>query len=202
MRIALNLAGVEAEMVPVHLVRGGGEQHGEEYREVNPLGQVPALVIDDLTLTQSVAIMEYLHDTHPGAGLLPVNPGARARVRMVTEIICSGTQPIQNLSVMLRHAPDSPEARAAWSRHWITAGFTALEKLLARTAGEACVGDTVTMADCCLVPQVYNAKRFNVDMSQFPTITRLEASLSKLPAFAAAHPSMQQDCLEELILNQ
>merc|ERR1712079_246539 len=89
-------------------------------------------------------------------------------------------------------------ARAAWSRHWITAGFTALEKLLARTAGEAWVGDTVTMADCCLVPQVYNAKRFNVDMSQFPTITRPEARLSKLPAFAAAHPSMQQDCPEEL----
>jgi len=141
--------------------------------------------------------MEYLHDMHPEAGILPSSPLERARVRMITEMICSGIQPIQNLSVMQYHSQDQAE-RQAWSKHWITKGFTALETVLSQTSGTCCVGDTPSMADCCLVPQVFNAKRFNVDMSQFPTITRLEQYLSTLSVFSAAHPTQQPDCPDEL----
>ena len=150
-----------------------------------------------MTLTQSVAIMEYINDTNPEAGLIPGDPAHRAKVRMVTEIICSGIQPIQNLSVMNHHSAETSE-RQAWSRHWITTGFVALEKILARTAGTCCVGDMPTMADCCLVPQVFNAKRFNVDMTKFPIISRLEQHLSSLPQFVKAHPTQQPDCPDEL----
>ena len=152
-RIALNLAGIEVEQIPVHLVRDGGEQHTEEYRRINPLGQVPAFKTGDFVLTQSVAIMEYIQDLHPEAGLLPSDPVARAKVRMVTELICSGIQPIQNLAVMKKHSQEQEE-KLAWSRHWITVGFRALEKVLEGLAGDCCIGNTVTMADCCLVPQV------------------------------------------------
>ena len=155
------------------------------------------MIISDVILTQSVAIMEYINDTNPKSGLIPGDPVTAAKVRMVTEIICSGIQPIQNLAVMNHHSAETAE-RQAWSRHWITAGFVALEKTLARTAGLCCVGDTPTMADCCLVPQVFNAKRFSVDMTKFPIISRLEQHLSSLPQFIKAHPTQQPDCPEEL----
>ena len=214
MRIALNLAGLEVEQVPIHLVKGGGEQHSESYKKLNPLGQVPTLEIDGLLLTQSVAIMEYIHDTHPQAKILPEDPATRAKVRMITEMICSGIQPIQNLSVMQKHSQEQPE-RMAWSKHWITTGFVALEKVLEKTAGECCVGDSVSMADCCIIPQVsdyavgrilcliflpqvFNAGRFSVDMDQFPIISKLNETLSLRPEFQAAHPSQQPDCPIEL----
>merc|ERR1712215_528754 len=174
-RIALNLAEVEVDQVAVHLVKNGGEQHSEKFRKLNPLGQVPALDIDGVLLTQSVAIMEYINDTHPEGNLLPEDPKMKAKVRMISEMICSGIQPIQNLSVMQKHSQDQVE-RMAWSKHWITTGFVALEKVLEKTAGECCVGDEVTMADCCLVPQVFNAARFSVEMSEFPVISRLNNS--------------------------
>ena len=123
--------------------------------------------------------MEYLHDLHPEAGLLPSCPERRAVVRMVSEVIASGIQPIQNLAVMKHHSSD-PAERQAWAHHWISVGFSALESLLLTTAGLYCVGDTLTMADCCLVPQVFNAKRWKVDVAQFPTITAIEARLSQL----------------------
>ena len=153
-RIALNMAKIDVEQVAIHLVKNGGEQHSDDYKKLNPLGQVPSLAIDGLLLTQSVAIMEYLNDTHPQAKILPDSPAMRAKVRMISEMICSGIQPIQNLSVMQKHSQDQGE-RMAWSKHWITTGFVALEKVLEKTAGECCVGDLVTMADCCLVPQVF-----------------------------------------------
>ena len=153
-RIALNLARLEVEQVPIHLVRNGGEQHSQDYKKLNPLEQVPTLEIDGLLLTQSVAIMEYINDTHPEANILPKDPNTKAKVRMITELICSGIQPIQNLSVMQKHSQDQAE-RMAWSKHWITVGFRALEKVLEKTAGECCVGDEVTIADCCIVPQVW-----------------------------------------------
>lgn len=182
----------------VHLVKNGGEQHSQDYKKLNPLEQVPTLKIDGLLLTQSVAIMEYIHDTHPEANILPEDPGMKAKVRMITEMICSGIQPIQNLSVMQKHSQDQAE-RMAWSKHWITVGFRALEKILERTAGECCVGDEITMADCCLVPQVFNAGRFSVDMSEFPIISKLNENLSSREEFEAAHPSQQPDCPSELI---
>jgi len=159
--------------------------------------QVPTLVIDDMVLTQSVAIMEYINDIKPQSKILPEDHKQRAKVRMITEIICSGIQPIQNLAVMQKLSNDQPE-RMAWSKHWITNGFVALEKVLSTTAGECCVGDSVSMADCCLVPQVYNANRFSVDMSQFPIISRLNQSLSERPEFKAAHPKQQTDCPPEM----
>ena len=140
--------------------------------------------------------MEYLHDLHPEAGLLPNKPESRAKVRMISELIASGIQPIQNLSVMKHHSGD-PEERQAWSHHWIAKGFTALETVLKETAGLYCVGDTVTMADCCLVPQVFNARRWKVDMAQFPTISAIEARLCKLEPFIKADPSNQADCPTE-----
>eukprot|EP00090_Calanus_glacialis_P043493 TRINITY_DN7702_c1_g1_i1.p1 TRINITY_DN7702_c1_g1~~TRINITY_DN7702_c1_g1_i1.p1 ORF type:complete len:233 (+),score=71.57 TRINITY_DN7702_c1_g1_i1:49-699(+) len=196
-RIALNLAGLEVEQVPIHLVKNGGEQHSQDYKKLNPLGQVPTLEMDGLLLTQSVAIMEYIHDTHPEANILPEDPAMKAKVRMITEMICSGIQPIQNLSVMQKHSQDQAE-RMAWSKYWITTGFRALEAVLQKTAGECCVGDKVTMADCCIVPQVFNATRFSVDMSEFPIIEKLNENLSSRPEFMAAHPTQQPDCPPEL----
>ena len=150
-RIAINLAGVDVEQVPVDLNTDG--QLSEEYRKVNPMGQVPAFKTGNFILTQSVAIMEYIHDLYPEVGLLPENPLDKAKVRMVTELICSGIQPLQNTKVREMHSKDKKE-ELNWSKYWITAGFHALEQLLAEVAGECCVGDRVTIADCCLVPQV------------------------------------------------
>jgi len=199
-RVAMQLAGIEADQVAVHLVKGGGEQHREEYAAMNPMEQVPSLEIDGLVLTQSVAIMEYIADRHPEAGLLPKGLAARARVRQVTELISSGIQPSQNLSILQKLSSDGKigDKEKEWARHFITVGFRALEQLLSSTCGLCCVGDTVTMADCCLVPQVYNAQRFSVDMSLFPTISRLDAALNLRPEFQAAHPSAQPDCPPEL----
>ena len=140
--------------------------------------------------------MEYLNDLHPEAGLLPSCPEKRAVVRMVSEVIASGIQPIQNLAVMKHHSPD-PAERQAWAHHWISVGFSALESLLLTTAGLYCVGDTVTMADCCLVPQVFNAKRWKVDLALYPTIAAIEARLSKLEPFIKASPANQPDCPKE-----
>ena len=141
--------------------------------------------------------MEYLHDLHPKAGLLPSSPDQRAVVRMITEMIASGIQPIQNLAVMKHHSSD-PAQRQAWAHHWISVGFSALEKVLLTTAGLYCVGDTLTMADCCLVPQVFNAsKRWEVDVTQYPTIVAIEARLSQLEPFIKASPANQPDCPQE-----
>jgi len=148
-------------------------------------------------LTQSLAIIEYLHDIYPEAKLLPTKPEEKAKVRMVSEMINSGIQPIQNLSVMQYYSQEQAE-RAQWAKHWITQGFRALEKILSETSGSCCVGDSVSMADCCLVPQVYNATRFGVDMSEFPNITRVQDNVSKMAAFIKAQPSNQPDCPPEL----
>ena len=198
-RIALNLACIEVDQVPVHLARNGGEQHCQEYKQLNPMAQVPTLEIDGLVLTQSVAIMEYIHDTHPEVNILPKDPNMKVKVRMITELICSGIQPMQNLSVMQKHSTDSEE-RMRWSQHWVRLGLAALETMLTKTAGDCCVGDDVTMADCCLVPQVYNATRFSVDVSEFPTISRVTDHLNTLPEFIAAHPLCQPDCPPELMV--
>jgi len=194
-RIALQLAGIEVDQVPVHLVKDGGQQLNQEYSDKNPMQQVPTFEVQGTRITQSMAIMEYINDIKPDAHLLPVDPLKRAKVRMVCEIINSGIQPIQNLCVMKVYS-QFQEGRMAWSKYWIDKGFVALEKVLEETSGTRCVGDEVTLADCCLVPQVYNAKRFSVDMSKFPIISRIYDSLEQLEQFKAAHPSNQPDCPE------
>ena len=196
-RIALNLKGIQYRQKFVHLVRDGGEQHKVEYREVNPLGLVPALVCKDQTIVQSMAICEYLEETFTDIPLLPASPAARARVRTIAQSIASEIQPLNNLAVMhyLKNAmqQDDPAVKA-WYTHWIARGFSALESWLSTPdSGLYCQGDTPTLADCFLVPQVYNAERFSCDMQPFPSIRRITAQCRLLPAFDDAAPENQAD---------
>lgn len=197
-RIALNWKGLSYENVPVHLVADGGHQHGDAHRAVNPMREVPVLLADGVPLAQSVAILEYLEEAHPTPALLPADPIARARVRQLTEIINSGIQPIQNLRVMQRLGREfglEKPRQIEWSRGWIEFGFEALNALIGEHGGQYSVGDDVSFADLCLVPQLYNARRFAVDLSAYPHLLRVEAALVGLPAFAAADPSQQPDAV-------
>jgi len=189
-RIALNLKGVDYEYRPVNLL--ADENNAEEYLRRNPTAKVPSLEIDGQVLNQSMAILEYLEETHPDPPLLPSTPASRALVRALALDIVADIQPLQNVSVLRRVSAD-PAEQAQWATHFIAKGFAALEKTLTRTAGRYCVGDTVTFADLALVPQVYNAARFSVDLELYPTIQRLHAALALLPAFRAAHPDEQPD---------
>ncbi|XP_010160745.1 maleylacetoacetate isomerase isoform X2 [Antrostomus carolinensis] len=178
----------------VRLLKDGGQQFSAEFKAVNPMHQVPALKIDGITLSQSLAIIHYLEDTRPNPRLLPQDPKKRAQVRMITDHIVSGIQPLQNLSILKQMG----EKKMEWAQNCITSGFQALEQILQHTAGRYCMGDEVSMADLCLVPQVYNAERFKVDMGPYPTITRINKALLELEAFKVSHPSQQPDTPAEL----
>ncbi|XP_068539212.1 maleylacetoacetate isomerase isoform X3 [Anas acuta] len=193
-RIALALKGIAYDQVPVNLLKDGGQQLSAEFKAVNPMKQVPALKIDGITLSQSLAIIHYLEDTRPNPRLLPQDPKKRAQVRMISDHIASGIQPLQNLSVLKQMG----EKKTEWAQKCITSGFQALEQVLQQTAGRYCVGDEVSMADLCLVPQVANAERFNVDLGPYPTITRINKALLELEAFKVSHPSRQPDTPAEL----
>ncbi|XP_067894338.1 maleylacetoacetate isomerase isoform X2 [Heterodontus francisci] len=156
--------------------------------------QVPALSIDGITLSQSLAIIQYLDETQPGPRLLPEDAKKRAQVRMISNHITSGIQPLQNLNVLQKIGD---EKKLEWAQHFIISGFQALENVLQQTAGRYCVGDEVTMADLCLVPQVYNAERFKVDLTPFPTIVKINRNLLELEAFKLSHPSCQPDAPPE-----
>ncbi len=196
-RIALNLKGIDAEHAYVHL--RNGVQHGAAYRECNPHGLVPALALDDgHVLTQSLAIMEYLDETHPQPPLLPADAAGRARVRGIALAIVADIHPIDNLRVLqyLKSALHADDAtRDAWFAHWIAVGLAALEVQLAREpqTGRFCHGDAPTLADCCLVPQLANARRSTLDLTAFPTLARIEAACVGLAAFADAAPARQAD---------
>lgn len=196
-RIALNLKGIKVEHESRHLRKG--EQTRADYVAINPQKLVPAFVLDDgQVLTQSLAILEYLEETHPNPPILPKDPVGRASVRSLALIPTADIHPIQNLRVMayLREKYEqTEEGTSAWSRHWIETGFEAYEASIARDkhTGTFSHGDTPTMADLCLVPQVFNAQRFKVDMAKFPTIQRIHATCMKHPAFDAAQPSKQPD---------
>ena len=197
-RIALNLKGLSYQAVPVHLLKGGGEQHQEDYRRINPSGLLPAFQDDWITLTQSMAIIEYLEEAHPTVPLLPKDAPGRARVRELAQIIGCDIHPINNLRVLsylVKQLGLSEQAKTEWYRHWVIEGFQSLEAHLARDpgAGPFCHGDRPTIADCYLVPQVFNAQRFDVDLKAFPNIARINALCTDLPAFKAAHPSRQPD---------
>jgi maleylacetoacetate isomerase len=210
-RLALYLKEIPFEYRVVNLIKDGGQQLSEEYARVNPMKAVPALVIDGRTLTQSTAIVEYLEDTRPGPRpLFPADPYLRAKVREICCIIACDIQPVQNLKVLKGVAalvppapapaegeaagPDPKEAaKQTWARNCMVAGFTALEVQLRGCAGTYCVGDDVTLADCFLAPQVYNAERFKVDLAPFPTLLRVFKNASELDAFKRAHPSAQPD---------
>lgn len=178
-RIAFALKGIEYDQVPVNLIKDGGQQLTEQYKTLNPMQQVPALEIDGVILSQSLAVIQYIDETRPGPRLLPVDPKKRAQVRMISDVIASGIQPLQNLHVIQKIGAE----KVQWAQHFINRGFQALEPILKQTAGKYCVGDEISMADICLVPQVYNAERFKVDVGQYPTIQRLNQTLLEIEAF-------------------
>lgn len=197
-RIALHLKGLPFESVPVHLLKDGGQQHGSAYQHINPAGLVPALVDDGHAITQSLAIMEYLEETHPTPALLPSDALGRARVRALAQTIACEIHPLNNLRVLqYLQGPlgVDEDTKATWYRHWITLGFTALETLLAQSpeTGVFCHGNTPGLADCCLIPQIANSRRFATPLEAFPTIRRIEEACLALPAFQQAAPDAQPD---------
>lgn len=183
-RMALNLLGVTYESQSVDLVKG--EQRGVENVGRNPQGLVPTLEIDGLTLTQSLAIIEYLDETR--GGLLPKDAIGRAHVRALSYVIAMEIAPVCNLSVRDHVGGMGVMTSEEWVRHYITKGLAAFEALLTTTAGRYCHGDSVTMADLCLVPQIYNADRVGIDVTSLPRIARIVANLREIPEIAAAHP--------------
>ena len=193
-RIALNLKGVVAERRFVHLRKG--EQRAGDYLSVNPQGLVPTLVDGDVKLTQSLAIMEYLDDKYPSPPFLPKDTADRARVRAIALTIACDIHPIDNLRVLqyLEKTLGADEAkRNEWYGHWIREGFIAIEKMLAERPGKFCFGDTPTLADICLVPQIANAGRVKLPMEPYPRIRAVHAACQAHPAFDAAQPSKQPD---------
>ena len=197
-RIALNLKGLPFETVAVHLVRDGGEQHKAPFSDLNPQELVPVLLHGNRILRQSLAIMEYLDETWPTPPLMPATARDRQRVRAIAQLVASDMHPLNNLRVLqfFENTWNVPQAeREAWVRHWVKVGFDALEDTLCDnpSTGAFCDGDVPTMADCCLVPQVYNAERFGVDMAPYRTIRRITKECLALDEFDAARPENQPD---------
>ena len=197
-RIALNLKGLDYERMIVHLTKGGGEQFAPEYRALNPQALVPVLQDDALTLTQSIAMVEYLEEVYPNPPLLPKSPAERARVRSLALMVACEIHPLNNLRVLryLIHDLKVTEAQKdEWYRHWVTNGLAPLEKRLVNdtATGHFCHGDTPGLADICLVPQLANARRFNIALGDFPTLVRIEQNCMALKAFQDAAPGVQPD---------
>lgn len=196
-RFALALKGIPYEYVAVSLLKDGGQQHSEPYTMLNPLRQVPTLEWTEggevMRLTQSMAIIEYLDDAFPGPRLLPQEPFVRARVRQLSEIVNAGIQPLQNLEVLRYVREDLKGDATAWAKHFVGRGMRALEAEAVHTASTYLVGDRVTLADCCLAPQLYACRRFGVEVSDYPTLLRVEARLQALEAYRVSHPDAQPD---------
>ena len=197
-RIALNLKGLAPRHVPVHLNRGGGEQFGAQFRTLNPQALVPVYSDDVVTLSQSLAIMEYLDERHPERPLLPASIAQRAHARQIALAVSCDIHPLNNLRVLKYLTSTlgaSEQAKSEWIHHWIGLGLQAIEEDLARapSTGAFCVGDRPTIADCCLVPQVVGAQRFGVDLTAFPRITAICDACNALEAFVRAHPGAQPD---------
>ncbi|HWW21358.1 MAG TPA: maleylacetoacetate isomerase [Steroidobacteraceae bacterium] len=198
-RIALNLKGLPYESIPVHLLRGAGEQHSESYATRNAARLVPTLADGALSLGQSLAIMEYLEETHPAPALLPADALTRAKVRELALSVACDIHPLNNLRVLrYLHAPlqIEEERRNEWARHWISLGFTAIEHTLERSGALStgyCFGTQPTLADCCLIPQVFNARRVSLPMDEYPSIQQVHDHCMQLPAFIKASPGAQSD---------
>ena len=195
-RIALNLKGLPAEIVPVHLVKNGGEQHSAEYCQLNASELVPTLIDDTFALSQSLSILEYLDEKYPEPALLPKQLQQRALIRAFSQNIACDIHPLNNLRVLqyLQNVFALSEGeKSTWYKHWIELGMRSLEAQLTESNGQFCFGEQATFADCCLIPQVYNAKRFNIDVSVFPKIESIYQHCMTLDAFQQAAPEAQID---------
>ena len=192
-RIALKLKGVDYESRQIDLREG--EQRSDEYRAINPQGLVPMLEVDGHRIAQSLAIIVYLDMRYPNQPLLPASADARSHVISLSETVACDIHPLNNLRVLKYLKGElgrSQEDVDRWYAHWITEGLSALEAVAAPRAGTFLLGDGPTAADCCLVPQLYNARRFNVPLDDYPTLLRVDENANKLDAFAAAHPDRQE----------
>lgn len=203
-RIALDFKGIPYEYVAVHLLRDGGMQHAADYTARNPMAQVPTLTVEvdgeTRYLAQSMAILEYLEEAHPAPALLPRDAFLRARARQLAEIVNSGIQPVQNLRLIqrlqaLQHADGQSVDGRKWCAPFIADGLAAYESLARQTAGDFSVGDQPTFADLCLIPQLYNARRFEVDLSAHDLLLQIEQNCMALDAFQSAHPDRQPDAV-------
>ncbi|WP_419904102.1 maleylacetoacetate isomerase [Kiloniella sp.] len=198
-RIALNLKGIDYSDAPVHLVKAGGEHLTPEYKKLNPQKLVPTLELKSgQIITQSMAIMEYLDELQPVPALMPASAIERAHVRMLSQIIASDIHPVNNLRILKYLTGDlgiNQGQKSQWYQHWIIEGFAAFEKILSDSeyTGKFCFGDKPGLADCCLIPQIYNANRFSIPLEKFPNILRIEQNCLSLPAFDKARPENQND---------
>ena len=192
-RIALNIKKLEYTYVPVHLVQNGGEQHASSYLKHNPQAQVPTLELaSGVSLTQSIAIVEFLEEIKPTPSLFPTDRLERARARQMAEIVNSGIQPLQNLSV-LQHIERLDLDKLKWGREYIQKGLKALNELATASSDPFLIGNSPSVADLCLIPQLYNARRFKCDLDLFPRLLEVEHNCAKLEAFIRAHPDNQPD---------
>jgi len=196
-RIAFNLKRLSYDFVPVHLVKDGGQQRSDAYRSLNPQGLVPTLEVDGQVLTQSPAILEWLEETHPQPPLLPSDPMERAAVRAFCAVIACEIHPLQNLRILQHLGSEfgqDQDGKAAWCQRWIGDGLAACEALLKdRPETRFAFGDQPGMAEVYLIPQMFSAQRFHVDLSALPRLRAITDACDELPAFAAAHPSRQPD---------
>lgn len=197
-RIALNLKGLKYEQVAIHLRRGGGEQLMPAYKALNPQALVPTLEDNGRILTQSLAIIEYLEETHANPSLLPKDPADKALVRSMALVVACEIHPIQNLRVLnyVKAAYNQTDEQVnKWAQHWIDLGLSALQEMIVGQAkrGKFCFGDSPTLADICLIPQLGNARRYGCDLSKYPTILEIEKNCNAIPAFANAAPEKQPD---------
>jgi len=193
-RIALNLKDIKPEMLFVDLTKS--QQHDPAYAAINPQQLVPSFIDNDgHVLTQSLAIIEYLEETHPHPALLPKSPVERARVRAIAHAMASDIAPINNLKIRKYVRDKLGRDEKGWIQHWTHSGLAGVEKLVGQRPGHYCHGDTPTMADCVLVPQLFHARRFGCDLSAYPTLVRIDALCNEHPAFIAAHPSKQPDAV-------
>jgi len=195
-RIAMHLKGIEFESISVHLVKNGGEQHTEDYVQMNPTHLVPTLVDGDLVLNQSLSILDYLDELSAEVPLVFGDAKQKALIRALALDVACEIHPLNNLRVQQYLAKEltvSEEQKLAWTHHWMNVGFEAVEEKLSKTKGLYCFGDQISLADICLIPQVYNAVRFKLDMSKYPNIQEVVDNCNKLPAFIDALPENQAD---------
>lgn len=195
-RVALYLKNIPFDYIPVHLLNNGGEHLAETYRQLNPMAQIPTLVHNGEAIGQSMAILQYIDQVWPAPSLFPSEPLKKARVIQISEAVNSGIHPIQNLSVLNYLVNDlglSDDKKKAWAAHWIKVGFDKLERLVMKTAAQYCIGSQLTAADLFVVPQIYNARRFGLDMNNYPTLLKVEENCLQLEAFKKSLPEAQPD---------